>query len=115
MSNKSDIQKLYFILEMIENIEEYIVDYNSLTIMLDNHKEYNATLMCFMQIGETLNKLVDSYKLLEAEDIKGAYDIRNFIAHDYEGIDKARIENIIRTKMPKLKDVIDNIIIEIGK
>jgi uncharacterized protein with HEPN domain len=40
--------------------------------------------MCLFQIGETLHKLRDesyAHKL----PIKGTYDVRNFIAHDYEG------------------------------
>jgi len=110
MSKYSDTQKLYFILEMIENIEEYVQEYKTITNMLINHKEYNATLMCLMQIGETLNKLTNHYDVLEKEDIKGAYNMRNFIAHDYEGVDMARIENIIRTKLPKLTKSIKEIL-----
>ena len=64
--------------------------------------------MFLMQIGETLNKLykLDSSILnfIELEDIKGAYAVRNFIAHDYEGVDLAFIENILRFKIEELKN-----------
>lgn len=67
---------------------------------------YDATLMCLLQIGETLNKLENNYDELQKEDIKGSYDVRNFIAHDYEGVNKSLIEGIIRFHLPKLKEVI---------
>lgn len=63
-----------------------------------------------MQIGETLNKIC-SEDLKEKLQIKGAYDVRNFIAHDYEGVDLALIENIIRNMIPKLKRTIKNILL----
>lgn len=40
-------------------------------------------MMAFLQIGETLNKLQNTYETLNIDDIKGAYEVRNFIAHDY--------------------------------
>jgi len=44
------------------------------------------------------------------EDVKGAIDTRNFIAHDYEGINLPIIEYIIRVRLPILKSEIENII-----
>jgi len=38
------------------------------------------------------------------------YDVRNFIAHDYEGINKAIIEDVIRNHIPELKRTIDEIL-----
>ena len=110
MSRKSDRQSLEFILLMCNHIEEYISEFEHITKMLENHKNYNATLMCLLQIGETLNKLHDNYPFLEKEDIKGAYDVRNFIAHDYMGVDLGLIEYILREKIPLLKQSIEKIL-----
>jgi len=41
---------------------------------------------------------------IDKDDIKGAYAVRNFIAHDYEGVDLAFIESILRDKLFELKD-----------
>jgi uncharacterized protein with HEPN domain len=78
--------------------------------MLNDHKSYNATLMCLLQIGETLNKLNNNYEQLDKNDIKGAYDVRNFIAHDYMGVDLGLIEYVLRDKIPILKTVVQNIL-----
>jgi uncharacterized protein with HEPN domain len=62
-----------------------------------------------MQIGESLNKIEDE-TLKNKLPIKGAYDVRNFIAHDYEGVDVGLIENILRYLIPELKETIINLI-----
>jgi uncharacterized protein with HEPN domain len=110
MSKNADKQSLEFILLMCNHIEEYISEFEYITKMLENHKNYNATLMCLLQIGETLNKLYNDYKTLDKEDIKGAYDVRNFIAHDYMGVDLGLIEFILREKIPLLKQSVQKIL-----
>jgi uncharacterized protein with HEPN domain len=107
-----DLQKIEFVLEMISNIE-IIVDrkrgvFNALN---DRVESRPAILMALLQIGETLNKL-DSQTIenleIQKSDIKGAYSVRNFIAHDYEGVDLGLIEHIIRSLLPDLKNKLKN-------
>ncbi len=105
MSKSSDNSRLEFILEMIEDIEYIIADDGSITKSLKNRKSKHALLMCLLQIGETLNR-VESLALQEQLPIKGAYDVRNFIAHDYEGVNLALIEKILRSLIPELKTTI---------
>ena len=68
--------------------------------------------MAFLQIGETLNKLQNTYETLNIDDIKGAYEVRNFIAHDYMRVDIGLIEYILREKLPELKNTLISIILE---
>jgi uncharacterized protein with HEPN domain len=107
-----DILKLKFVLKMILDIENFLDNFQNITSMLKDNMAYNATLMCLLQIGETLNKLEQQYETLQNDDIKGAYNVRNFIAHDYDGIRLEIIEDIIRNYLPKLKETIQNIIKE---
>ena len=65
--------------------------------------------MCLMQIGEILNK-IEAISFREQLPVKGSYAVRNFIAHDYEGIDTALIDNILRYLIPELKVIIQIII-----
>ena len=108
MSN--DISKLYFILEKIEDLDTFKNRFNTTEELLNDKMGFDAVLMCLLQIGESLNKLRDTYKYFNTDDIKGAYDVRNFIAHDYEGVNKSIIESIIREHIPKLKTTIKNIL-----
>ena len=41
--------------------------------------------------------------------VKGSYDVRNFIAHDYEGVDLRLIDNILRYLIPELKVTIESL------
>jgi len=101
----SSLTKLDFILEKIEDIESFKSRYNTTVDLLNDVMGYDATLMSLLQIGETLNQLRDE-KYSSRLPIKGTYDVRNFIAHDYEGVNKAIIENIIRIELSKLKTII---------
>ena len=105
MSKVSDTSRLEFILEMIEDIEYTIEENHTLKKSLTNRIGKHALLMCLMQIGESLNKIEDE-TLKDKLPIKGAYDVRNFIAHDYEGVDIGLIENILRYLIPELKETI---------
>ena len=105
-------QKLEFILENISNIEEFKTKYKTTEALLNDSMGYNATLMCLFQIGETLHKLRDE-SFADKLPIKGTYDVRNFIAHDYEGVNKVIIEDIMRLHLPQLKKDIESILIKI--
>jgi len=104
----SSFEKLDFIVEKIEDIESFKARYKSIEDLLNDVMGYDATLMSLLQIGETLNKLREE-PFSNLLPIKGTYDVRNFIAHDYEGVNKMIIEDIIRTQLPKLKQIILNI------
>ncbi len=102
MSKISDISRLEFIVEMIEDIEFIIKENNTLAEALNSRIGKHALLMCLMQIGETLYKIEDEV-IREKLPVKGSYDVRNFIAHDYEGVDLGLIDNILRYLIPELK------------
>jgi len=44
-----------------------------------------------------------------SNDAKGAYSVRNFIAHDYEGVDLGLIEEILKDNLPKLDEKLQKI------
>jgi len=68
--------------------------------------------MHLTSIAEQFSKIKDSTILnsFDDEDVKGAINTRNFIAHDYEGINLPIIEFIIRERLPILKNEIKKII-----
>ncbi|RXJ80516.1 DUF86 domain-containing protein [Arcobacter sp. F2176] len=108
MSENSFLAKIDFILEMIENIELIVNRHKGIVETLEDIEGQMAVLMAISQIGETLKKLDDT--LIEEYDLKedkeGAYYTRNYIVHDYEGVDLGFIENILREYLPNLKNKI---------
>ena len=59
-------------------------------------------------IAEQFDKLLHGGELeilthFDKQDIKGSYELRNFIAHDYEGIDFHIVEEVIKERLPIVK------------
>ena len=111
MSKYSDIARLEFIMEMIEDIEYTITQNGSVTQALSDRSGKHALMMCLLQIGETLNK-IESPTYRNVLPVKGAYDVRNFIAHDYEGVDLGLIDHILRHPIPELKSTVKDLLKE---
>lgn len=105
MSHKN-LAKATFVLEMIENIETVCKRHSGVSEALEDEVEGRAAILMFLlQIGESL-KNMDSEDMSKYDldrEIKGAYDVRNFIAHDYEGVNIIVIEDILKDNLPELK------------
>ena len=56
-------------------------------------------------IAEQFDKLLHNGELeilshFDKQDIKGSYELRNFIAHDYDGVDFYIVEAVIKERLP---------------
>lgn len=86
------LEKIYLVLEKIEYIEQIIENCGSISNALnDIITNRPAILMHLTAIAEQFNKLKikDEKEILsffDKEDLKGLYDVRTYIAHDYEGV-----------------------------
>ena len=105
MSNISLNAKIDFILEMIENIEKIVQRHNGVVNALEDFEGKMAILMAVAQIGENMHKLDDDflkeYDLLDDKD--GAYYTRNYIVHNYDGVDLYLIEDLVKDYFPEIK------------
>ena len=112
MSNSALEAQVAYIQKMIGNIETILKRHNGVENALADEVEARAAIMMsLMQIGETINKidtgLLEQFDLLQ--DARGAYSVRNFIAHDYEGVDVALIAEIINDNVPQLDQKLQNL------
>ena len=107
--SKEPISKVYLIVEKIEYIEQIVENAGKITTALEDTVTMRpAILMHLTAIAEQFNKLkqMNATEFLDhfdKDDIKGMYDTRTYIAHDYEGVNLAIIEWIIRHGLPKFK------------
>jgi uncharacterized protein with HEPN domain len=101
---KEERVKLQNALLHIEEIEKSLLRHGSLSSTLNDFEGKNSILMNILQIGENLKKV--SADRIAKEIIDGAYYTRNVIAHDYEGVNLAIIERIVRDDLPALKKTI---------
>ena len=99
-----DQYRLESILEAIGRIIEYTSGIKSADDFNNDYRNFDATMMNFVVIGEMIDKISDEFKNKHPEvewiKIKG---FRNIVAHDYFGIDAEEVWQIIKTKIPTLK------------
>jgi len=111
MYNSDDLDRINLILVKIDFILNICED-GIVKALEDYQTTRPAIMMHLTSIAEQFTKLKDRNVLdkFDASDIKGAIDTRNFIAHDYEGINLPIIEFIIRERLPIIKNIIITII-----
>ena len=107
MYSQDDLDRVKLILVKID----YILEITTIGIVkaLDDEKMTRPAIMMHLtSIAEQFSKIKDQelLKNFDDEDVKGAINTRNFIAHDYEGINLPIIEFIIRDRLPVLKNEI---------
>jgi uncharacterized protein with HEPN domain len=99
------------IIEATDRIIEYTSGFNSADDFNNDYRNFDATMMNFVVIGEMVDKISDEFKKshpkIEWIKIKG---FRNIVAHDYFGIDAEEVWQIIKNKIPSLRIEITNLL-----
>ncbi len=109
MFDSRDTERIQTIIEKIDLIFEIVNESSGIVASLSDTKlRRPAILMHLIAMAEQFEKLKNDaafgiLSYFDREDLKGSYDIRNFIAHDYEGINLPIIEMVIREKLPHIK------------
>ncbi len=100
-------------LSSIERIETYLANINSLPEFENNHLVYDAVLMNFMVIAECCERMSDELKEHHTEiEWRNIKSFRNFIAHDYFGLDLSEIWSVVQIHLPQLKIDLETILNE---
>jgi uncharacterized protein with HEPN domain len=109
MFSQRAIERIKVIDKKIDFINAIIRDKGSIAKALEDEQNSRASIMMHLtSIAEQFDKLLHNGELdilafFEKQDIKGSYDLRNFIAHDYEGIDLCIVEDVIMQRLPIIK------------
>ena len=118
MFNLKAIERVKVIYKKINFINAIVQEKGSITIALEDEQNSRASiLMHLTSIAEQFDKLLHNGELevlsyFEKEDIKGSYELRNFIAHDYDGVSLGIIEDTLRYKIPPFLEIINTILKE---
>ena len=106
MYSEKAIHRIKMIEKKIAFIFAIVEEKGSIINALEDEQNSRASiLMHLTSIAEQFDKLLHSGELeilshFEKQDIKGSYELRNFIAHDYEGIDLYIVEDVISERLP---------------
>lgn len=117
MFEEKDLRRIVLIGHKIESIE-VIMNQNGGSIVkaLEDEDIYKpAILMHLTSIAEQFTKLQQNaaFKILEQfakDDIRGTFAVRNFIAHDYDGVNLSIVEDVIRERLPQMKKICDDMV-----
>ncbi len=110
--------RLEVILKKIRFIDAIVDESGSITRALEDEKNARAAMMMhFASIAEQFNKLAQEGEFailqeFDRRDLKGVYDVRNYIVHDYEGLNLAVLDRVIRDKLPVMKETVEHILQE---
>ena len=99
------IDRVKVIDKKIAFIESIVNEKGSISLALEDEQNSRASiLMHLTSIAEQFDKLLHNGELellgyFDKQDIKGSYELRNFIAHDYEGVDLYIVEDVINERL----------------
>ncbi len=102
---EKDQLNILALLEAIEKITQYSSGYKNADEFYGNGRDFDASMMNFIIIGEMVSRLSDKFieenSQIDWFRIRG---FRNIVAHDYFGIDAEEVWQIIKTDLPKLEN-----------
>lgn len=108
---KDNLLYLKHILEAINNIEEFVKGNDDLSDFSKDKKTKDAVLRNFEVIGEAANNLDEEFtnnnKSVDWDRIIG---MRNFIIHEYFGVDLEIVWETIKKDLPLFKEEIERLL-----
>jgi uncharacterized protein with HEPN domain len=116
MFSPKAVERVKIIQKKISFIESIVLQWGSIQEALEDEQNSRASiLMHLTSISEQFDKLLHNGELdilsyFEKQDIKGSYELRNFIAHDYEGVDLYIVEDVINQRLPIIKQSVEKIL-----
>ncbi len=110
------LSRIKIIKKKINFIDNIVSEKGSVTEALEDEQNARASIfMHLTSIAEQFDKLLHNGELdilsnFEKQDIKGSYELRNFIAHDYEGIDFHIVEDVIVERLPIIMNNVEKVL-----
>ncbi len=116
MFSPKALARIHTIDKKINFIQAIVHENGSIHQALEDEQNSRASvLMHLTSIAEQFDKLMHNGELgilayFDKEDIKGSYDLRTYIAHDYEGVDLYIVEDVVTERLPIMKERIKTIL-----
>ncbi|MBL7787315.1 MAG: DUF86 domain-containing protein [Chitinophagales bacterium] len=100
---EKDTANLLLIVDSCQKIQKFVATIADADVFFEDNKTFDAVLMNFVIIGESVNRLSNEFKTatphIHWNKIKA---LRNLVAHDYLGVDAEEIWQIIQNQIPVL-------------
>lgn len=105
MFSEKALERVKIIQKKIRFIDAIVEEKGTVIEALEDEQNSRASiLMHLTSMAEQFDKLLHNGELeilsyFDKQDIKGSYELRNFIAHDYDGIDLYIVEDVINERL----------------
>jgi len=116
MPESKALQRIRNIEKKIRFIQNIVAEKGSVIEALEDEQEARAAiLMHLTSIAEQFDRLLHNGELevlqvFDKEDIKGSHALRNFIAHDYDGVDLHIVEAVIEERLPVILEAVERLL-----
>ena len=116
MYSQKAIERVKLIKKKIEFINKIIEQKGSIELALEDEINSRASiLMHLISIAEQFDKLIKNGEVeilsnFDKQDIKGSYDLRNYIAKDFEGVNLYIVEDVIKNRLPEILKSVNKIL-----
>jgi len=111
--NSRDVVLIKTLLDTIDEIEQYLADYNCTTFdIFDNEKMLKrAVTMCMISISELIDNLSDEFREEHSEiNFRRFKTLRNIAAHKYGAINFEILWETVNQNLPNYKKQFENIL-----
>lgn len=115
---KDRLEQIAESIELIISRCENIHTANDFLLSPDNVMKFDSCVMRLQAIGEQIGKILkeDNCPLDKYPDIPwmAAYDMRNFISHEYASIDEEIVFDVIKEDLPRMQEAVEKILSEMN-
>lgn len=113
---KDRLEQIAESIELVISRCENIHEANEFLLSPDNMMKFDSCVMRLQAIGEQIGKILkeDDCPFNKFPDIPwmAAYDMRNFISHEYANIDEAIVFDVIKEDLPRMQEAVKNILLD---
>lgn len=113
---KDRLEQIAESIELVISRCESINEANEFLLSPDNMMRFDSCVMRLQAIGEQIGKILkeenspfDNYPEIPWV---AAYDMRNFISHEYANVDEAIVFDVIKEDLPRMQEAIQKILLD---
>jgi uncharacterized protein with HEPN domain len=103
---------LYDILNSINEIESFVLDFEEFTTYKNDLKTRRAVERNIEIIGEAMSRILQKAPSIELSNSRKIVDTRNRIIHGYDSVSDEIIWAIVISHLPQLKSEVDTLLNE---
>ena len=113
---KDRLEQIAESIELVISRCENVNEANDFLLSPDSMMKFDSCVMRLQAIGEQIGKILkeDNCPFDKYSEIPwvAAYDMRNFISHEYANIDEAIVFDVIKEELPRMQEAVKKILLE---